>query len=245
MNVSNPAGALRVARTTLTSAQLLALSTTPVSLIPAPGAGRAIVVVDMALEAVFGTIAYITNGIQLRGVYHGVAVGTNDIFAVQDGGSTALLTAAASRFLILGNLLYPLGSITSYTLAQVSNLGIDLASSTSPQDTYNAGPIVTATVAAGGTGYLLNDTGTIDSVALYSTGDATYQVTGVAGTAVTAFTVTAPGTVYDVNLPAGGYDTVNGGGQPGVGTGFKVNVTAATVGDGTLVATLYYTIVSL
>jgi hypothetical protein len=43
---------------TLSSAQILALHTTPVTLIPAPGAGKYIVVDEVDAKEVFGTVAY-------------------------------------------------------------------------------------------------------------------------------------------------------------------------------------------
>ena len=62
------------------------------------------------------------------------------------------------------------------------------------------GGITSATVAAGGSGYSVGDTGTINCSAnfgrCYGSGTATYTVTGVSGGAVTGFSVTAPGFGY-------------------------------------------------
>lgn len=80
------------------------------------------------------------------------------------------------------------------------------------------GPIATTSLNTGGTGYAVNDTGTF---IVSNTGQgATYIITSVSGGVVTGYTVTAPGTSYAVHFVAG----VTGGAQPGVGTGFAINV---------------------
>ena len=77
--------------------------------------------------------------------------------------------------------------------------------------------LVASTPAAAGSGYAVNDTGTLDN----GTG-ATYKVDTVSTGAVTAFHMTALGTSgYSVN-PLN--TTTVGGAQPGSGTGFKVKV---------------------
>lgn len=73
-----------------------------------------------------------------------------------------------------------------------------------------------------GLGYAVNDTGTIDS----GSGNATYIITAVAlGGAVAGYTLTNPGTTYVTDPSAA---TLTGGPQPGVGTGFRLSITAAT-----------------
>jgi len=102
---------------------------------------------------------------------------------------------------------------------------------------YNFGPIVTATLGAGGAGYVANDTGTIT----FGANDATYKVLTVgAGGAVLTFQITFAGNNYQV---ANGLATVDGGAQPGVGVGFTVNITAVQTGDGTLKVVTYYQII--
>lgn len=80
------------------------------------------------------------------------------------------------------------------------------------------GAIATKAVGDGGTGYVVNDTGVI----INSSGAvATYTVNSVTAGAVTTFTVSGAGTGY---LPGNGYQTQVGGGQPGSGSGFTVNI---------------------
>jgi hypothetical protein len=52
---------VQVATVTLTSAQLKALNTTPVQIIPAPGAGKVIALLGGFAQYNFGTVAYTSN----------------------------------------------------------------------------------------------------------------------------------------------------------------------------------------
>lgn len=82
------------------------------------------------------------------------------------------------------------------------------------------GLIQTTTLANGGAGYAVGDTGII------LTGDdtATYEVLTVdGGGAVLTYSITVPGAAYVVE---NGVGTVTGGAQAGAGAGFTVNITA-------------------
>lgn len=88
-------------------------------------------------------------------------------------------------------------------------------------DWRQVGGIVTSALVAGGSDYVVGDTGTID------TGNfaATYIVDSVSGGAVVTYTITAPGGGYAV---VSGATTEDGGAQPGVGMGFIISITAVT-----------------
>lgn len=89
--------------------------------------------------------------------------------------------------------------------------------------TASGGAPQSSSIEAGGSGYAVNDTGTV----LGADGSlATYTVTGAAAGAVTSATLSG-GTGYQ---PGYGYATATGGGQPGVGTGFFVNILTVSTG---------------
>jgi hypothetical protein len=164
-----------------------------------------------------------------------------------DGGEGLLSTygnaAGATAFIPVDSLLKNY-TVDMFFQANGSGNNPDVLSASTNQPivvsaigTYNDGPIVTATLNAGGTGYVANDTGSIED----GSDDATYQVLTVgAGGAVLTFSVTSPGTEYTVE---NGVATARSGAQPGVGTGFKVNITAVQVGDGTVKVVTFYQVI--
>ncbi len=208
---------------TLNQAALVALASTPFEVVPAPGAGLILVPIGFMFIFNFGTIQY-----------QGSLAGT-----IAYGGSahdSVLPPAVNISAVVLGNAsgsLYASAELDSnQNLAADTNQAFQLRGGS----TAFGGPIVTATLGAAGLGYLANDTGTITTGA----GDATYKVLTVgAGGAVLTFSVTGAGTRYRV---ANGVPTATGGAQPGVGTGFTVNITAVQNGDGTLKVVSYYQI---
>ncbi len=87
-----------------------------------------------------------------------------------------------------------------------------------------SGRIVTASLGAGGLGYVAGDTGTIDG----GTGG-TYVVNTIGvGGAVVTFTITANGRGY----PAGVTTTTDAGSQAGVGVGFTISLDTLIGGTG-------------
>lgn len=61
-------GGVRIATTTLNTATILSLFTTPVTLIAAPGSGYAISIIDYTYEAAFNSIAFTWAGV--AGMYY-------------------------------------------------------------------------------------------------------------------------------------------------------------------------------
>jgi hypothetical protein len=227
--VQNPsigAGAVPLLKTTsvLTSAQIQALHSVGAVLVPAPGAGLITVVLGVALMYNFGTHAYVTQGAdEIQLVYTGdFGLVAPEVFQ--------LIPAAESAYAYVSGLA---GATSPLNLAADENATVLITSSAD----YNAGPIASATLGAGGLGYAANDTGTITNGA----NDATYKVLTVgAGGAVLTFEITGAGTKCNV---ANGQATATGGAQPGVGVGFTVNITAVKTGDGTLKVVTYYQII--
>jgi hypothetical protein len=222
--VHNPSAQAVLSRTAfLTAADLLALGTTPFQLVPAPGAGMIIGLQEIAFTYIFGTKPFESDAGAVRVRYAGDAtVGLIDV-----AGIINQLIGAQSSFLFKSAFMSAAATILpgdDNKAVVIDGLGL------------NAGPVGTATLGAGGAGYLANDTGTLTD----GNGDATYRVLTVGGGgAVLTFLITAPGTGYTVG---NGQATAPGGAQPGVGAGFTVNITAVQKGDGTLKVTTYYSI---
>jgi hypothetical protein len=225
-NVSLGGGQIALLSTTtiLTPAQIVAMHAAPITVVPAPGAGKIIDVVSVALVYNFGTRKFLP--VETNGMMHQYASDPgNSLCSLYFG----LVTAAASGFQTNSAFV----STTVPIEPGADNQAVQITSDTA----YNAGPIVTATLGAGGAGYVANDTGTITNGA----NDATYKVLTVgAGGAVLTFQITGAGTRCTV---ANGNATVDGGAQPGVGAGFTVNITAVNTGDGTLKVVTYYQII--
>jgi len=103
----------------LTAAQLKSLFSTPLTVLPAPGAGYALILEQALLEFKFGTIAY-TGGGALSLVYHGNAG------ALHSGTVPASVITAGS-----GQSQTLLGPQTGANgLTVLSNTGIDLTNAT-------------------------------------------------------------------------------------------------------------------
>jgi hypothetical protein len=229
--VTNPGGslpagsqAMLVSTTTLTAAQIIGMNVTPVSLVPAPGAGKLIQPFIATCIYTFGTKPFLPS------LSPTIWAGPNTVpVSTQLGVYTGPFRGTGISYFYL-----PAFSDNPVALLPgADNQPLVLTSDTA----FNVGPLVTTTLAAGGTGYVVNDTGTIQG----SSADATYKVLTVgAGGAVLTYQVTNPGTAY---FPANSQPTATGGAQPGVGTGFAVNITAVATGDGTLKVVTYYQII--
>lgn len=225
--VHNPSVQAVLSKTAqLTAADLLALGTTPFQLVPAPGAGMIVGLQEIAFIYHFGTKAFTADAGPVSVHYAGDAT----VELIDAAGIVSGLVGAQSSFLFKSAFM----SAAAAILPGDDNRAVVIGGIS-----LNAGPIVTATLGAGGAGYAANDTGTITT----GNGDATYRVLTVGGGgAVLTFSITAPGTGYTVG---NGQATSPGGAQPGVGAGFTVNITAVQKGDGTLKVTTYYSIIAV
>lgn len=227
--VQNPSigpGAAPMLTTTtlLTAAQIVTLNSVPVNILPSPGAGKLLVAIEVIYVFKFGTVPF--NPAASESIVIEYSPSTDGF---TQGGLSGLVNQATSGFASQPGYSNGVNSI----LPGDDDSGVVL---TAVSD-YTDGPILTATLGAGGLGYLANDTGTITNGA----NDATYKVLTVgAGGAVLTFQITGAGTVCSV---ANGNATVDGGAQPGVGVGFTVNITAVQTGDGTLKVVTYYQII--
>lgn len=239
----NPFGSgVKTARVALSAPQIRGLLHTPLVLVPAQGPNTVIIPISIIGEGVFGTVQY-TAGLDFNGGFPTFSVG-GLLLAQFSEQPQRFITVPAGKSLafIPGGAGLPSFPSNSHTATAAAMANQPLVMSTVPSTDFGSGPIVTAAVANGGAGYLLNDTGTIDPSALVSSGDATYQVTAVSGTAVTTIAVTSPGSSYNV---ANGMQTGTSGAQPGVGVGLTLNILTVTPGDGTAVVTVSYIVVTL
>lgn len=227
--VQNPslgpgAAAMLVAVTNLTSAQIVTLSSVPVNIVPAPGPGKIIALIGMALVYNFGTHAFANGASDLLEVQFAGA--NNDLML--STGVGGLITGSASGFFYIEGRTDAIDDMAG---------DINQAAQLFAANDYTEGSVVTATLGAGGLGYAIGDTGSING----GGNDATYVITSIgAGGAVTGFDLTADGLGYTTG---NGIGTATGGAQPGVGVGFTVNITAVQTGDGTLKVVTYYQII--
>lgn len=214
-------GGLSTATISLTSAQIKALDVTPITLVAAAGAGKIIRPITFDLAYTFGTKPYGSVGGSASLVLR-YGTTTGQTFPLS---APALDRAAASEL----SCYRPAPDVGPLNAAVNATLNV-LAS-----ETLAAGPIATSALNAGGLAYAAGDTGTVDGA---GSADATYVIdtVGALGVVLT-YHLDFAGTAY---VTQNAVTTTAGGGQPGVGTGFAINVTTVTPGDGTLKILAYY-----
>jgi hypothetical protein len=158
------------------------------------------------------------NIVAFNYLYSGTAGGTGICNRTASGSDTGVAAKVLWSYNVQG---ISGGGVTtspviSYDMRAPSASGTKIAFVESPAAA--GGPILTASINAGGTRYAVGDTGTIAGGATL----ATYKVTAVAGGAVTAFTITSGGAGYSVGT---GIATTR---TSGAGRNFRVNI--VTVG---------------
>jgi hypothetical protein len=222
----------------LTSAQIKALDLTPITMVAAPGASKIVIQIAEVIQGKFGTAAYTPKSPGPNIAFcHTSAFATGTTWGSwSDGGTTKTFTALASAFV----------AENAGSTSQLANEPI-LFGMKPNQTSYNAGPITTMTVANGGAGYAANDTFTIDAgFTMNDTGNAIGHVVSAPGGIVATVAIDTPGTVYCVttaNTKTGPYPTAH---TSGTGNdALTLNVTGATVGDGTGVVTVTYMTLNL
>lgn len=216
--------AIQTATVTLSAAQLRTMGATPIQLVPAQGAGKVVNPIWVFTQTIFGT--------------HPFQAATGTGIAVSYAGSGVAVAAT-----IPGQVLSQLSNqvngepaiLALYPQTDASNKALVI---TTTGGEFDLGPILTSVLNAGGLGYAPGDTGTIDKPPF--AGDAHYVVDTVDGSgSVLTYHLVANGSGYGVTT---GETTSD---DTGLGTGFTVDINSVTQGDGTLIVTVYYTVVTL
>lgn len=166
-----------------------------------------------------GDINSTNFGISIQGVNSGSANGQWSIDFVRitvfgTGGPTIATNGSGSFSAVTGY---------QYVYAYGNSLSGHVSNPTPPSASTGqfGGIISTSVLAAGGSGYANGDTGIVDAGGF----NATYTINTTTGGAVTTYTIGSGGTGYVV---ANNIATARGGGQPGSGVGFTINITAVT-----------------
>ena len=243
------AGPISVATVTLSSAQIKAADLTPRIIVAAPGAGKAIqLIAPPFIQYKFGTIQYTAGGPLGGGTGLGFNYGSvssniqlnvagirDTAFAANFPPSLPVFAAATSVNAISALFGAPALANQPIVFGPTS-------------ESYNAGPIISATIAVPGSGYAVNDALNIDPVGFFNdTNDATGHVTSIgAGGSVTGVAIDIPGVSYlltTANIASGPYPTVHTSGAGD--NALTLNVTDVTTGDGTAVITALYQTITL
>jgi hypothetical protein len=107
---------LKTARLSVTSAQLLVIFTTPLTILAAPGLNKALVIDELLIQVVPGSVAY-TGGGAINFVYH--------------GGSIAPLAATMPAATLTANTAsYNLIPQSSALVQVPANTGLDITNAT-------------------------------------------------------------------------------------------------------------------
>lgn len=115
---SNPAE-VQTATVALTAANILAMFATPITLIAAPGAGKAIVVESLAVELILSATAFASGGV-VHFYYHGLTV---ELMSASLAAATVNGAAGTSTY-----FLTPVATAGGSVIS--SNLGIDITNAT-------------------------------------------------------------------------------------------------------------------
>lgn len=209
-------GTALTATVPLSTSQILHLHSAPITIVPNPGPGKAIVPVSAAYANKFGTIPF-----------------TGDARLFWGASSSGLALLQANIATTHDSISFDIDSgLLTETYAAMGDVPVVLSCSTEPA---SFGKITSSNVQAAGSGYAVNDTGIIDGGS--SSGYTVNAVDGGGG--VTAYTVDAGSSGY-----ATGVTTTEVGTGAGDGL-FTVDITAIAPGDGTGSLTFVYYVLPL
>lgn len=233
------AGAVAIVTKHLTTADLSTLFSAPVEILPAPGAGKAIAVVQMyaAQVPILGNWAPV--GTEPNLYYAGDVVNPHQI-AAWDSVPSILSNGTGQP--AVESLLAAFASQTPGIWVAPAYENQPVVFSQTVADGNRIGGLLAATVNAAGVGYAVGDTGTVDVVNWV--GGAQYVVDTVSGLgAVLTFHLDSEGDGYD---PESNWGTTPGGAQPGIGVGFTVDIAPGDIdAQGDLYLTVVYHVATI
>jgi len=230
----------------LTASQINHLFSAPQTVLAAPGAGKAIVPIFVEWYNHVGTVPTGSPGADAGNIILSYQNGSGRTVA-GDGG---LFEVIASSVVFSSSTPGGYGPITAFTpggaalFSDISNQSLVISNSV--EDYIKYGAILTSSVTAGnaGTGYVIGDTGQVTGYGFVTDILARYVVDTVdGGGAVLTYHLTSNGAGYKTGTT--GNATSTSGAQPGIGTGFQIDVNSVTPGDGSGQLVLTYKIVTL
>lgn len=242
--------------TVLTSPQILSMDVAPITMLTTPGANKVITPTALLIQAQPGTLQYLPEPSGVWGWFYNTPAAANLIQSYDEVAKPLLSNTPSTPLDIFVPFLA--SSVAPWTASPIvttpvvptviANQPVVIGANGSNNNTFNAGPITTVTIAAPGAGYAVNDTFTIDAgILLADTGDATGHVTSTGGGgSVTGVALNNHGTSYAIttaNTNTGPYPTAHTSGAGN--NALTLNVTGATVGNGTGVVFIWYNVATL
>lgn len=220
-----------VATLHVNASQIGTLHSSPTQILAAPGSGNVVTAVKATFEWKPGTCGFAST---MTPTFFWSGSGF-DLMDTPNGNGVNLGFLTPVAYVLQHNATAGSSSVANVARSLIENIAVVLGKE-GATDPERAGPIVTSSLAAGGTGYAVGDTGTINTQAY--TGGATYTVNTVSAGAVVTYTINSGGDGYrtTVNPVA----TTKGGAQAGSGSGFTINVNSIPAADGDIYATLWY-----
>jgi hypothetical protein len=222
-NGSGGSGAVLTVSVPISETALTELNSVPITAIAAPGSGKTINVISATAQYKGGTAPFGASAVLPLELVFSDNLG----FDIMNSNLSPLFGNAGDSLVFdaAGNTISQFEDDQGIAITQAADMGV-------------WGPITSSSLAAGGSGYAIGDTGTL----VQDSGDATYQVNTVdGGGGVLTYTLTSLGTSYQTLANA---FTATGGSQPGSGLGLTLAITVSTAETGHAQVDISYTLIN-